>query len=176
MRPGIRLARKKKADDTGNPASPSGRPHGHPLGDIGPLDQNVEADLVDGLVAEGDCALSLVAELDGRIVGHIAFSPMQADFPALGLAPLSVDPAFQRKGIGTALVWESLDRLKGSPWRAIFVLGDTAYYRRFGFDPALAAGFDCPYAGEHLMALALGEGIPAARGKLDYARAFSRMG
>jgi hypothetical protein len=72
LRPGIRLARKKKADDTGNPASPSGRPHGHPLGDIGSLDQNVEAGLaLDGAALVDLSWRSTRTRHDGRSDCHV---------------------------------------------------------------------------------------------------------
>jgi len=133
-----------------------------------------EADLVDRLRDDGDCELSLVAVEGGRVVGHVLFSKMGAPFPALGLAPLAVAPDRQRSGIGSRLVRAGLERARSAGWRGVFVLGDPNYYRRFGFDAALASGFDSPYAGPHLMALALGSALPASGGKIEYAPAFGR--
>src|SRR5262245_26783884 len=97
-----------------------------------------EANLVDALRSAGHASVSLVAEADGKIVGHILFSPMSiAEHPAitdgLGLAPLAVLPALQRRGIGAALVREGLDSCRKLGAGFVAVLGDPAYYTRFGF-------------------------------------------
>jgi len=135
-----------------------------------------EADLVDRLRLDGDAALSLVAEEAGRIVGHVLFSPMPAPFRALGLAPVSVLPERQRVGIGSLLIRAGLARAEQEGWRGVFVLGEPEFYRRFGFEPSLAAGFQCAYAGPYLMARGLGGSLPAAGGALAYARAFQAVG
>ena len=133
-----------------------------------------EADLVDRLREDGDREVSLVAVEGGEIVGHVLFSKMSAPFRALGLAPVAVAPARQRSGIGSRLIRAGLERARAAGWQGVFVLGDPAYYRRFGFDPALAAGFACVYAGPHLMALALGPALPVRGGEIGYAPAFGR--
>ena len=136
----------------------------------------LEADLIDRLRADGDAAISLVADDGGEVVGHVLFSGMAAPFRALALAPVSVAPHRQRSGVGTRLIRAGLDRARAGGWRGVFVLGDPAYYRRFGFDPALALGFASPYAGPHLMALALGGGdLPATGGRIDHAPAFAAL-
>lgn len=99
---------------------------------------------------DGDAILSLVAVQDAAIVGHVMLSPMSAPFRALGLAPLSVLPRWQRQGVGTALLQAAIGKARDGGWSAVFVLGDPAYYRRFGFRADLAAGFTSPYAGPHL--------------------------
>lgn len=104
-----------------------------------------EARLVATLRHQGDLAVSLVAEAQGTIIGHIVLSPLAADRPAYALAPLAVHPALHARGIGTALVEAAL-QVAGD--HAIVVLGDPAYYSRFGFE---AAELDSPYAGPHLM-------------------------
>ena len=134
-----------------------------------------EADLVDRLRAEGDAEIALVAVDGARIVGHVLFSPMTAPFRALGLAPVSVLPDRQGRGIGASLIRAGLERAAPGGWQGVFVLGEPAYYRRFGFDPALASGFASPYAGPYLMALALGGSLPATAGKVDYAPAFGTL-
>jgi putative acetyltransferase len=136
----------------------------------------VEADLVDRLRADGDAAISLVAVEEGRILGHILFSPLAAPFRALALAPVSVRPERQRSGIGSALIRAGLARAQADGWQGVFVLGEPAFYRRFGFDPALAEGFRSPYSGPYLMALALAGRLPAASGAIAYAPAFDRLG
>ena len=89
-----------------------------------------------------------------RTVGHVLLSRMTAPVRALALAPLAVATDWQRRGIGTALVEAALERARAAGSQAVFVLGDPAYYRRFGFRADLAAGFASPYAGPHLMVVA----------------------
>lgn len=136
---------------------------------------DAEASLVERLRRDGDCILALVAERDGRIVGHIAFSPMTAPFAALGLAPLSVLPHCQRSGIGSALVRKGLGLARSRGWDAVFVLGDPAFYRRFGFSAEAAGGFSTPYAGPCLMLLAFDPPLPACDGPIAYAPAFDGL-
>lgn len=109
-----------------------------------------EAQLVSDLRANGKAVLSLVAEVEKQVVGHILFSPLaiqtaRGDFAALGLAPMGVLPQFQRRGIGSALVQHSLQELKKAGWPAIVVLGHPAFYTKFGFLPAHQWGLKCPY-------------------------------
>lgn len=124
-----------------------------------------ESRLVAALRADGDLALSLVAEDADGIAGHLALSPMAAPFPALALAPLAVAPRHQGRGIGAALVVAAQAR---HPDATIIVLGDPAYYARFGFRPV---GWDCPFSGPYLQAA--GPYLPA-QARLGYAPAFTR--
>lgn len=101
-----------------------------------------EALIVDALRASGSLAVSLVAVDANRIIGHVAFSPVTIDGRDLGwvgLGPVSVAPDRQRKGIGTTLIESGLALLREQDARGCVVLGDPAYYRRFGFasDPEL---------------------------------------
>jgi putative acetyltransferase len=103
------------------------------------------AGLVDELGSNGTLALSLVAESDGEVVGHIGFSPVTFDpllpsVRAWQLSPLAVLPTHQRQGIGGALVQEGLSRCKELGVDAVFLLGHPAYYPRFGFRPARELG------------------------------------
>jgi putative acetyltransferase len=128
-----------------------------------------EAQLVAALHTAGRNSFELVAERDAAIVAHVLFSPVSIehgdDGRALGLAPLAVLPDYQRQGIGTALARAALETLATSPYRAVVVLGDTAYYRRFGFGPASAAGLHSVYAaGDAFMAMALRKGSLAGYG------------
>lgn len=137
-----------------------------------------EAALVEALIAVGDDVLELVAEAEGRLVGHILFSRLiirqEADeFPAVALAPLSVIPALQRRGIGAALIEEGHRRLESDGERLSVVLGDPAYYGRYGYTHARAAGFISDYQGEALQALDWG--AAPATGQLIYAAAFSGL-
>lgn len=115
-----------------------------------PHSSGTEAAIVDALRATGALSLSLVAELEGAVVGHVAFSPVRiegVDLGWLGLGPVSVAPSAQRRGIGTALVEAGLARIRADGAAGCVVLGDPAFYRRFGFtaDPALRYG-DVPPA------------------------------
>jgi len=135
-----------------------------------------EAKLVEMLRADGDAAISLVALAGDQVAGHVMFSRMSAPFRALGLAPLSVSPEYQGRGVGRSLVEEGLKRAAGKGWQGVFVLGDAGYYERFGFRGALAAGFESPYAGPHLMAFALNRDLPMRVGQIAYPRAFQALG
>jgi putative acetyltransferase len=137
--------------------------------------QTAEANLVAALRATGDSVLSLVAEENTQLVGHVMLSKMGAPFPALALAPVSVIPARQRLGIGSALIRKALSRAREDGWAAIFVLGDPAYYERFGFDREAAAGFASPYAGNHFMTLNLVQSPAATTGELRHAPAFAAL-
>jgi putative acetyltransferase len=98
--------------------------------------------IVNALRESGALAISLVAELSGVVVGHIAFSPVTVGDGSsgwYGLGPLSVAPAFQRRGIGRALVVHGLEQLHEKGARGCVVLGEPSFYGRFGFahDPEL---------------------------------------
>ncbi|MDN5927875.1 MAG: N-acetyltransferase [Hyphomicrobiales bacterium] len=138
--------------------------------------QPAEAGLVDALVAAGDTIVELVAEDEGQIVGHILFSRVfvkdgTRGSAAVALAPLAVEPSFHRSGIGGALVREGHVRLKEAGERLSVVLGDPAYYGRFGYTHARAAGFESEYQCDALQALAWGEAPET--GCLVYPTAFS---
>lgn len=100
------------------------------------ISHHTEQFIVAALRAAGALAVSLVAELDGRMVGHIAFSPVTLSDGTqgwYGLGPVSVLPELQRQGIGKALVKEGLSRLKAMHARGCCLVGHPDYYRQFGF-------------------------------------------
>ena len=139
---------------------------GHPHSD------GSEPGIVDALRADGDLAISLVAEEGGAIVGHVAFSPVSVSDGSqgwFGLGPAAVDPARQGEGIGTALIERGLDLLRDRGAAGCVVLGDPAYYARFGFahDPALTYPGPPP---EYFQRLVIGNS--GAQGVVAYARAF----
>lgn len=145
--------------------------------------QPAEAELVAALRAAGALSLSLVAEApDGALVGHIAFSPVTLDGAGadrlLGLAPLAVLPAWQGRGLGSALVEAGLARVRAAGFDLVFVLGEPAYYRRFGFRPAadLGIAWEHEVPAEALMARELRSGAGAGwQGVLRYHPAFDRF-
>ena len=116
------------------------------------FDRRLEADLVDALRQSAQPIVSLVADRGGTIVGHILFSPVtlsgQPGAQIMGLAPMAVLPAQQRRGIGSALVREGLTRCKNLGYGAVVVVGHRNYYPRFGFKPAatfdLKSEYDIP--------------------------------
>jgi putative acetyltransferase len=137
-----------------------------------------EAGLVDRLIAGGDDVLELVAERDGDIIGHILFTRLcvegqDGDFDAVALAPLAVAPDAQDEGIGSALVSEAHRLLQARGETLSVVLGEPAYYGRFGYRHARAASFECEWQCEELQAIAWGD-APVA-GRLVYAPAFSEL-
>ncbi|MDJ0792845.1 MAG: N-acetyltransferase [Woeseiaceae bacterium] len=94
--------------------------------------------VVRQLLAEPELALSLVAIVDDQVVGHVIFTTCAvegSDLRSSLLAPLAVAPGFQRQGIGSEIVKAGLQRLIDSGVEVAFVLGDPAYYSRFGFVP-----------------------------------------
>lgn len=111
-----------------------------------------EGAVVDAIRAGCTDMLSLVAEEEGEVVGHILFSPASATGPdgpvvGMGLAPMAVAPGRQRQGIGSDLVRAGLDvlRQRGCPF--VIVLGHAEYYPRFGFEPASRHGLACQWDG-----------------------------
>ncbi|WP_448680915.1 GNAT family N-acetyltransferase [Pseudomonas nicosulfuronedens] len=132
-----------------------------------------EGAIVDALRAAGALSVSLVATVAGEVVGHVAFSPVTldgADLGWYGLGPVSVRPDLHGRGIGASLVNAGLERLKALGVKGCVVLGDPAYYPRFGFrqDPAILYEGVPP---EYFMALSL-DGSKAA-GQVGYHSGFS---
>ena len=100
------------------------------------ISNQTEQFIIEALRAAGALKLSLVAELDGRVIGHIAFSPVAiSDGTATwyGLGPVSVPPELQRQGVGKALIQEGLSRLKDMGAGGCCLVGHPEYYVKFGF-------------------------------------------
>ncbi len=133
-----------------------------------------EAALVENLRSEGAVLCSLVAETEGRAVGHILFTRMWIEtIPAVALAPMAVLTEYQRQGVGQMLVRRGLDLLRERGERIVIVLGHPDYYPRFGFSPEKARGLESPFPPEAFMALELVPGaLSGVQGKVRYAAAF----
>ena len=129
--------------------------------------------IVAALRAAGALAVSLVAEVSGRVVGHVALSPVSISDGAtgwFGLGPISVLPAFQKQGLGAALMQAALQQLAQLGAAGCVLLGDPAYYRRFGFEchAGLVLAGVPP---EYFMALAFKGAVPS--GAVSYHPAFA---
>jgi putative acetyltransferase len=99
------------------------------------ISNHTEQFIIAALRAAKSLTVSLVAEVDGRVVGYIAFSPVTSDGTRnwYGLGPLSVLPDYQRQGVGKALIEEGLSRLRGLNAQGCCLVGHPDYYRKFGF-------------------------------------------
>ena len=145
--------------------------------------REAEAGLVDAIRKSENfiSELSLVAEENGQILGHILFSRIYIEtengqLPALALAPMAVLPKYQKQGIGSMLVRQGLDECKRLGHMIVIVLGHPTYYPRFGFSAQLAKPLECPYGdcGEAWMAVELIPGaLQGMRGKVVYPAAFN---
>ena len=142
-----------------------------------------EARLVERLRASEKIVCALVAEEKGRVLGHMVFSRIAVEggdreVPVLALAPLAVMPAFQRLGIGSALVSAGLERCRMERHARVLVVGDPVYYGRFGFVPASSFGLKCPFPApkEAFMAIELEPGAFAqVSGVVRYGHEFDDL-
>jgi len=140
-----------------------------------------EARLVDALREGGRVALSLVAEVDGEVVGHVLFTAMAVRSAAgaqaaVCLGPLAVLPARQRQGIGGRLLEAGLASLREAGHAAVFLVGHPSYYVRFGFQPARV--FDVHYEDDRdaFMAAELFPGaLEGVSGRAEFAPEFYRF-
>lgn len=137
-----------------------------------PFSRQTEQFIINALRKAGALTLSLVAEVEGRVVGHIAFSPLTVGDGSrqwYGMGPVSVAPELQRRGIGSALVRAGLERLKQLGAQGCALVGDPHFYERFGFRnlPELTLAGVPP---EVFQCLRLGGG--AAKGKVAFHKAF----
>jgi putative acetyltransferase len=144
--------------------------------------QHAEARLVDALRDGGYARASLVAEANGQVVGHILFSDLAiitetGTVAALALAPMAVLPAFQKQGIGSALVRKGLEYCRNQGHAIVIVLGHANFYPRFGFSAKLAEALSSPFGGgESWMALELAPGsLDGVAGQVQYPPQFSSV-
>ena len=136
-----------------------------------------EARLIDTLRRDGDLTHSLVAEIDGAVVGHAALSRLVSPMQSVALAPVAVAPRWQRRGIGSALVSEALRQAAARGIALVFVLGDPDFYARFGFSAQSAEGYASDFAGPYFMARRLSAEVSSpANAPVIYAPAFAALG
>jgi putative acetyltransferase len=138
-----------------------------------------EANLVDALRHGGSLLVSLVAVVDDRVVGHIAFSPVTTDSGdiAVGLAPVAVVEDYRRQGIGAQLVKAGLAAARDAGYGWAVVLGEPSYYQRFGFTVARAFGLADEFGGGaafQAMELIAG-GLPRNAGVVRYRPEFGTV-
>jgi putative acetyltransferase len=152
----------------------------HAVGDVNraAFPSDLESRLVDALRAAGKAVISLVADYEGAIGGHILFSAVSVERGSgrgLGLAPLAVVPALQRKGVGTALTQAGIAAAKAGGYDFVVVLGEPEYYGRFGFTKASSFGLKNEYGvDEPFMAMELSSGaLSHVSGLVKYAAEFS---
>ncbi len=149
--------------------------------------QQDEARLVEAL-RKNDTAfipeLSIVALINNHIVGHILFTKIYIEetngnqHESLALAPVSVKPDFQRKGIGTQLIEQGLHAAKAKGFKSVIVLGHETYYPKFGFEPAHKWGIKAPFdvSANSLMAVALtSDGLKQVSGTVIYTKEFENL-
>ncbi len=138
-----------------------------------PYSPHTEQFIVNALRAAKALSLSLVAEVDGKVIGHIAFSPVSISDGSdnwYGIGPVSVLPEFQKRGCGKSLINEGLAWLKASGAQGCLLVGDPGYYERFGFRnlPDLSLAGVPP---ENFLSLPFGKNIP--HGEVIFHQAFS---
>jgi putative acetyltransferase len=138
---------------------------------------NGETRLVDALRAAGRLTISLVADADNEVVGHVAFSPVTVEGgqTGLGLGPIGVLESYRRQGIADGLVRTGLLACKTADYGWAVVLGDPAYYGGFGFKPASTFGLSDEFGGgKHFQAIELVPGeLPIGAGLVRYAPEFN---
>jgi predicted N-acetyltransferase YhbS len=136
---------------------------------------HTEQFIVEALRKNGALSVSMVAEREQRIVGHVAFSRVAISDGSenwYGLGPIAVEPSFQGQGIGSALIEAGLAQLQSIGAVGCVVLGNPAYYRRFGFEAVSGLRYPGPSA-EYFMARCFASDIPT--GVVTYHAAFESV-
>lgn len=140
------------------------------------LSDNTEHFIIKALRAAGALTISLVAEIDGNVIGHIAFSPVTMSDGTrdwYGLGPVSVLPDYQRQGVGKALIEEGLSRLRDINAKGCCLVGHPEYYKKFGFKNVTDLVFE-GVPQEVFFVLSFDGNIP--RGEVTFHEAFKATG
>lgn len=138
--------------------------------------RKAEARLVEQLVPAPEHTLSLVAECDGMVIGHILLTGIAAPLKAMAVAPLAVLPAYREMQVGSELVRNAIRIATQEGHEVLFVLGDNGYFERFGFSAPLADAFQVKWQGKRFMALELKPGSLVGKGgKLEYPEPFHAL-
>ncbi len=141
---------------------------------LGKFSDHPTEHLIVNALREADMlTLSLVAEIDGNVVGHVAFSPVTINETFMdwyGLGPISVAPAFQKQGIGSKMIVDGLAKLRDLGAKGCVLEGSPAYYSRFGFKPKAGLTYHAAPALEFFMALPFYDDIPT--GQVEFHKAF----
>ncbi len=137
-----------------------------------------EGKIVERLRMNGNLTISLVAESEGKVIGHIAYSPVYKkarEVTGVGLAPVAVLPAFQKQGIGSRLIEKGNEIAFARGFSNVFVLGDPEYYRRFGFEIAKDYNYSSRLdpEGKHFMVMGRPLERAAEMTAVDYCAEFS---
>jgi putative acetyltransferase len=136
-------------------------------------DHPTEHFIVNGLRETGTLSLSLVAEINGQVVGHAAFSPVlinKENIGWYGLGPISVLPEFQKQGIGSALIKDGLKKLRKLGAKGCVVEGSPEYYQRFGYKTYPGLTYEFAPEPKYFMALPFYEEVPD--GMVEYHKSF----
>ena len=140
------------------------------------ISNHTEQFIIEALRTAGALTISLIAEIDGRVIGHIAFSPLMISDDTqnwYGLGPVSVLPEYQRQGIGKALIEEGLLRLKNMGAQGCCLVGHPEYYKKFGFKNV--SGLVCEGVPQEVFfALSFDEHIP--QGTVTFHEGFKANG
>lgn len=143
---------------------------------------SAEAELMQQLREDGLLTLGVVATDDeGQVLGYAAFSPVtlaEEDRQWVGLAPLAVDESVRKQGLGKQLIYEGLDTLNEFGYAAVVVLGDPAYFGRYGFEPAARQGLQCKWQNSEaaFQVYKLAEdAFSGAEGRIEYSAPFNRL-
>lgn len=137
-----------------------------------PYSEQTEHLIVNELRKSGALSVSLVAEIDGELVGHVAFSPVEISDNTknwYGLGPVSVHPDFQKQGIGSALIQDGLEKIQALGAAGCVVLGEPAYYTNFGFEVKSNLSFEGAPA-EYFMNQSFSDN--EVHGQVSYHKAF----
>lgn len=132
--------------------------------------------LVESLRKDRKIMYEWVATVSEELAGHLVLSRLRSPKHCLALGPVSVAPDHQGTGIGSALIRAALEQAEEEEWVAVFVLGDPAYYDRFGFDVGQASTFSSPYPAEFTgVAVLDGAGFSMLTREIEYPKAFAKL-